>query len=243
MGQDTPEKKQENSFSSLLYNIVLPVTCLFTLPKLLQKYVEIAEKDASKIGLVIALAFPIVFFIYHFAKERKASFLAIIGFLGILITGIIGILELPREYVAYERAAIPLLFALAVIVTNFTKSPLIKKLFYNPKMFNTEKIDALISENHTEKGFKSALRNTSYMIAGSFVFSSICNYLITNRYMSDLSLTYNEALAKVKLMSLAVTIVPLLIIMMAAIFYFQNQLKKHTKVENIEELYSEELKK
>ena len=150
MGQDTPEKKQENSFGSLLYNIVLPVTCLFTLPKLLQKYVEIAEKDASKIGLVIALAFPIVYFIYHFAKERKASFLAIIGFLGILITGIIGILELPREYVAYERAAIPLLFALAVIVTNFTKSPLIKKLFYNPKMFNTEKIDALISENHTE---------------------------------------------------------------------------------------------
>lgn len=60
--------------------------------------------------------------------------------------------------------------------------------------------------------------------------------------MSDLSLTYNEALAKVKLMSIAITIIPLLIIMIGAVFYFQNQLKKHTKVENIEELYSEEMK-
>ena len=71
MGQETPEKKNENSFSSLLYNIVLPVTCLFTLPKLLLKMLEISEKDASKIGLVIALAFPIVYFIYLFIKERK----------------------------------------------------------------------------------------------------------------------------------------------------------------------------
>ncbi|MBR6043444.1 MAG: hypothetical protein K6G31_10915 [Paludibacteraceae bacterium] len=242
MGQETPEKKNENSFSSLLYNIVLPVTCLFTLPKLLLKMLEISEKDASKIGLVIALAFPIVYFIYLFIKERKTSFLAIVGFLGILVTGIIGIMELPREYVAYERAAIPLLFAIAVIITNYTKTPLIKKIFYNPKMFNTEKIDALISEHHTEEDFKGTLKNTSFMIAGSFVLSSICNYLITNHYMSDLSLTYNEALAKVKLMSIAITIIPLLIIMIGAVFYFQNQLKKHTKVENIEELYSEEMK-
>lgn len=242
MGQENPEKKQESSFSSMLYNIILPITCLLTLPKLLLKVVEITEKDASKIGLIIALAFPVAYFIVHFVKEKKTSFLAVVGFLGILITGLIGLLELPREYVAYERATIPLLFAIAIVATNYSKTPLIKKFFYNPKMFDIEKIDTLISENHTEKDLEKTLKNTSYMLAGSFVFSSICNYLITNHYMSDLSLTYNEALAKVKLMSLAITIIPLLIIMMAAVFYFQKKLKEHTKVENIEDLYSSELK-
>lgn len=239
MEKETPSQK-ENSLNSLLCNIVVPVVCLMYLPKLLTNHTDFGEDLSQKIGLVVALIFPISYFLYHFIKTKKTSFISIVGFIGILVTGVIGLLKLPAEYVAYERATVPLLFAIAILATNLSKTPLIKKFFYNPMLFNTEKIDKLLEERGTEKDFNKTLKNTSYMLAASFLFSSICNFFVTRHYMTDDNFT--ESLGRVKIMSLVITIVPLLAIMVGAILYFQKRLKEHTGVENTEDLYSEELK-
>lgn len=242
-GNTTPTPKKGGQMNSMIYNIGVPILCLFQLPKLLVKFGGLEQGFSNKLGLVIALAFPAGYFIYHLAKEKKTSMMAVVGFLGILVTGLIGLLELPREYVAYERAAVPLVFALAILGSNFTKSPLVKKLFYNPMMFNTEKIEQLLKKNNTEKDFEGTLTKTSFILAGSFLFSSICNYFITQHYMLDESLSFNDAYAKVKLMSIAITIVPLMIFMVGAIFFFQKQLVKHTGVADSEELYADSITK
>ena len=59
----------------------------------------------EKAGLAIALAFPVLYFVYDWIQRRKVNAISILGFAGILVMGLIGLLELPREYVAYERAA------------------------------------------------------------------------------------------------------------------------------------------
>ncbi|MBQ0028958.1 MAG: hypothetical protein MJZ24_05125 [Paludibacteraceae bacterium] len=234
-------EKPKGSMKSLLFNIILPVLCLFQLPKLITAATGLERADAGKYGLIIALAFPVGFFLYHFIKERKTSLLAVVGFFGILVTGLIGLLELPREYVAYERAAVPLMIGLVLVLSNFGKNPLVKKMFYNPMMFNTEKIDQLITEKGNQEPFMKTLRNTSFMIAASFVLSSIVNYFVTQHYMGIIE-DYNEALGKVKLISLAVIFIPSMIVMIVALMYFMNQLKKLTGVSDSEELYAEQMK-
>lgn len=238
---DTTQNKK-GSLNNLIYNIILPLLCLFQLPKLIDKWTTLDIKEAGKLGLVIALAFPIIYFIYYYVKEKKTSFMSIIGIIGILFTGLVGLLELPREYIAIERATIPLIFALVIIVSNFTSNPIVKKMLHNSSIFNTEKIDTLIKENGTENDFEKTLNLSSYMFAGTFLFSSICNYFITQHYMMDLSMEFTDAYAKVKTMSMAITIVPLLIMSVAIFFFYQKRLVKHTGVQNAEELYSDELK-
>ena len=233
-------QQNESSAKSLLFNILIPILSLFQLHKLLEA-AGMPPSAATKTGLVIALAFPAGYFIYHLAKYRKSSMLAVVGFLGILITGLIGLLELPRQYVAIERAAVPLIIGAAIVLSNHTSAPLVDKLFYNPMVFNTTKIDTLAAANGKATDLKKALRNTSYMLAGSFIISAVCNYLITSHYMQDLSLPYTEALGKVKMISLAVVTIPCLVVMIAALLYFTNRLKKITGVADSDELYSQQL--
>lgn len=236
------KQKKEGTLGNLLYNIGIPVSLLFLLPKLLEKWTELAPKEAGKVSLVAALAFPIAYFLYHYIKEKRKSVMAIVGAIGVLFTGLVGIMELPREYIAIERAAIPLIFALVIIASNYTKSPIVKKMLHNPMVFNTEKIDALIAENKAEKEFEETQKHTSYILACTFLLSSTCNYFITRHYMADLTMPFTEAYAKVKTMSIFITIAPLLLMTVAAIFFYQKRLVKHTGVKDAEKLYADELK-
>ena len=42
--------------------------------------------------LIIALLFPIIYFLNDFIKNSKTNFISILGFVNILLTGLIGIL-------------------------------------------------------------------------------------------------------------------------------------------------------
>jgi len=80
-------------------------------------------------ALVVALAFP-----------KKVGLMPSIGFISTLLTGGIGVLQLPKEYIAIKEALIPLGFGLAVLLSTLTKTPLIKTFIYNDIFMETEKV-------------------------------------------------------------------------------------------------------
>ena len=231
--QKAPAGKKENMLVNLLFNIVIPVI-------LLSKFAK-PDYLGEKAGLAIALAFPVLYFVYDWIQRRKVNAISILGFAGILVMGLIGLLELPREYVAYERAAVPLLIGLAVLISTKTSKPLIKKLIYNKEMLDTDRIDAELSKKGKTEEFDHILLISSYLVAASFVLSSVLNYLLTQHFMMDMTVDYNTALAKVISWSFPIIAVPCTVVMMAALWYIFKRLTIYTGLE-MEELFAEQLR-
>ncbi len=232
--QTTQPNKQSSMWISLLFNIAIPFF-------ILSKFAN-AQYLGEVRGLLIALAFPAGYFVYEWVTRHKVSFIAILGFAGLLLKGAIGLLNLPREYVAYERFAVPALIGLAVLISTWTKWPLVNKMLYNRQVLDVDHIDAKVQERGEQKAFQKMFRNTSFLLAGSFFFSAVINYFVTSHLMGDLSISYPEALANVIKWSLLIVTVPLMIIMVFIIFYLFRSLSRITG-EEMEQLYSPALRK
>ena len=84
---------------SLLINVILPTIIMTRFS---------GEDELGAVpALLVALAFPFVYAIYEMAKSKKVGWMPIIGLVSILISGGIGLLKLPAEWVAVKEAMIP----------------------------------------------------------------------------------------------------------------------------------------
>ena len=224
--------KQESLLFNLLLNIIIPVVILSKFAK--EEY--LGEKE----GLCIAIAFPVAYFIYDWIKRKKINAISILGFAGILIMGAIGLLELPREYVAIERASVPVVIAIAVIISDKMEAPLVKKLLMNDQILNTEKIENALKENGKEKELNNIMSKSSYVLALTFLLSGVANYFLTQHFMSDESVAYNEALASVIKWSFPIIAIPSTIVLMVALWIILKKMEKLTGIE-MDNLFSDEM--
>ena len=72
------------------------------------------------------------------------------------------------EYIAIKEAAIPLVIAVIVLITNFTKKPLVKILLLNDDVIDMEKLNKSLDE-----------QDQSYHIRGTYESiseESSCNH-------------------------------------------------------------------
>ena len=119
--------------------------------------------------LLIALAFPIAYFFYDYFKRQKYNFLSILGLISVLLTGGIGILNIPTEWFAVKEAAIPALIGIAVVISLKTPYPLIRTLLYSPEIMDVEKVQAALEQNDSVAAFEKLLEKCTWMLAGSFL--------------------------------------------------------------------------
>lgn len=172
-------------------------------------------------ALLIALSFPLLWGLYELIKYRKFNFIALLGLISVLLTGTVGLLKLDPEWLAIKEAAIPGIIGLAVLISTFTPYPLIKTLLYNPKIMNVEKIKEKLEEAGTTERFEKNLQNATYLLSGTFLFSSVMNYILAKWIVTSPagSAAFNEELGQMTLMSYPVIAIPSMI-MMLAIFYY-----------------------
>lgn len=172
-------------------------------------------------ALLIALSFPLLWGLYELIKYRKFNFIALLGLISVLLTGTVGLLKLDPEWLAIKEAAIPGIIGLAVLISTFTPYPLIKTLLYNPKIMNVEKIKEKLEEAGTTERFEKHLQNATYLLSGTFLFSSVMNYILAKWIVTSPagSAAFNEELGQMTLMSYPVIAIPSMI-MMLAIFYY-----------------------
>jgi intracellular septation protein A len=231
---ESAQKKKENSLLNIICNILIPIVVLSKFAK--------PDYLGDKWGLVVALAFPTIYFLYDFLSRKKINVISIIGFCGILIMGAIGLLELPREYVAYERAGLPAAIAIAVLVSAWMKKPLLKKMLYNKELMDTERIDALLQEKGKMYDFDKMMNVSSYLLAASFVLSAVLNYFLTQHIMADMSMTYPVALSSVIKWSIPIIAVPCCIVMGGVMWYMFKVLERITGLK-MEEMFIDDKNK
>lgn len=223
----SPQK--ENPFISLIFNIVLPVIILSKFSKFAEKYFPDVELSPA-VGLIIALAFPVCYFIYEYVKTRKTSFIAILGFVSIFLTGIIGVFEFPSEWIAYKEASVPFIIGIAILISLKTPYPLVKKLLYNEEFIDVEKVEKILEEKNAKEQFEKVLTNSTYLLACSFLVSTILNFALAKYLIHSPSGTeaFNQELSKMTSLSYFVIALPSTIVMMGALYYLIRSVKKIT---------------
>jgi hypothetical protein len=217
--------KKENILVNLLLNIVIPTL-------ILSKFSGEADLGV-KWAIVVALAFPISYGLWDIRRSGKFNLFSALGILSIALTGGMALLKLPPEYIIIKEATIPALFAIITLLSLKTRYPLVKTFLYNDKIMQVDKVANALSEHGAEQEFEYALTKASYLIALSFVLSSILNYILAKILLVSPPGTeaFNAELGKMNALSFPVIAVPATIVMMFALFYLFKKIKHLTQLE------------
>tara|TARA_B100001059_G_C17478405_1_gene400485 strand:- start:11 stop:631 length:621 start_codon:yes stop_codon:yes gene_type:complete len=180
------------------------------------------ENDLGASGaLIAALAFPLAWGLFELIKYRKFNFIALLGLVSVLLTGGIGLFELDTKWLAIKEAAIPSIIGIAVLISTFTPYPLVKALLLNPEVMDVEKIHLKLKEHNSTNIFEKRLVTATYLIAGSFAFSAVMNYILAKWLVISPAGTpeFNEELGQLTLYSYPMIALPSMV-MMIGIFYY-----------------------
>ena len=214
------DQQKQNPFVDLIVSIVLPSVVLMKFS---------GEDNLGPVmGLIVALAFPLGWGLYELIVHKKRNFVALLGLISVLLTGGIGLMKLDNQWLAIKEAAIPALIGIGVVISTYTKYPLVKTLLFNPKILHVDKINEKLEEKNNKVQFDKQLLSTNYLLAGTFLFSSIMNYILAKWIVVSPSGTeaFNEELGKMTLMSYPMIAIPSMIMMLGVFYYLWKTINK-----------------
>ncbi len=217
--------RQENVLLSLAINIAIPAVVLM----------KFSGEDALGPvgGLVVALAFPLAYGVTDFARRRQWNFVSVLGFISVLLTGGIGLLQLDPKWIAVKEAAVPGLIGLAVIGSLKTRFPIVRSLLYNEKIIRVDQVEAALAANGNRGAFDRTLVAASWMLAGSFFVSSILNFVLAKILVKSPAGTveFNAELGRMTALSYPVIVVPSMLIMVATLVYLFKSIRRLTQLD------------
>jgi hypothetical protein len=108
-----------------------------------------------------------------------------------------------------------------VLISTRTRYPLIRTLLYNPKIMRVEHIRQRLAEHGHEQRFEARLQWATYLLSGTFFFSSVMNYILAKWIVTSPagSAAFNEELGRLTLLSYPMIAIPSMV-MMVGIMYF-----------------------
>jgi len=228
--------KPENLLVNLVCNVALPAVIMAQLSK--------ENRLGPAWGLVVALAFPLGYGIYDFVVRKKTNLLSVLGFVGVLLSGVLGLLKLDGRWFAIKDAAIPTLIGILLLISMRTREPLVKTLFFNESVMDVPRVEAALRERGAEAGFAALLRQCTVLVSLAFFASAALAYVLARWLLKSPGGTaeFNAELAKMHWLSWPVIVGPSMAMMMVALWRLFGGLKKLTGL-TIEEVFRPEPKK
>tara|TARA_Y100001960_G_C14780989_1_gene886716 strand:+ start:497 stop:1192 length:696 start_codon:yes stop_codon:yes gene_type:complete len=217
--------KKSNPLFEILFNVFVPS---FILMKFSGE-----EHLGTVMALVVALAFPVAYGGMELIRNKKFNFIAALGFVSVLLTGGIGLLELDTRWLALKEALIPGLIGLAVLGSTFTRYPFMQKMILNDTVLNLPLIKERLEENGKSQAFERCLMTSNYLFASTFAFSSAMNYFLATWIVTSPAGTaeFNEELGKLTLYSYPIIAIPSMLMMFGIFYYVWRQIRAMTSLE------------
>ncbi|HDU8598692.1 TPA: MFS transporter [Vibrio alginolyticus] len=217
--------KKPNPLFEILFNVFIPSFILMKFSG--------DEHLGTAMALVVALLFPIIYGGMDLVRNKKFNFISALGFISVLLTGGIGLLELDTRWLALKEALIPGLIGLAVLGSTFTRYPLMQKLILNDTVLNLALINQRLKENDKTDAFERCLMSSNYLFASTFAFSSAMNYFLATWIVTSPSGTaaFNEELGKMTLYSYPMIAIPSMLMMFGIFYYIWRQVRAMTSLE------------
>ncbi|MGR5093286.1 VC0807 family protein [Vibrio maritimus] len=217
--------KKSNPLFEILFNVFIPSFILMKFSG--------DEHLGTAMALVVALLFPVVYGGMDLIRNKKFNFIAALGFISVLLTGGIGLLELDTRWLALKEALIPGLIGLAVLGSTFTRYPFMQKMILNDTVLNLELITERLQERGKTRAFDRCLMSSNYLFASTFAFSSAMNYFLATWIVTSPAGTaaFNEELGKLTLYSYPIIAIPSMLMMMGIFYYVWRQIRGMTSLE------------
>lgn len=222
----TAAPKRENVWMNIGLNVLVPSL-------LMTKGKDWLGLENPAWLLVIALAFPISYGIYDLVTRKKYNFFSVLGFVSILISGGVGLMELDKGWIAVKEAAIPALFAVAVLASLWTPFPLVRTFLYSPEIFDVPKIEAALKARQTETAFERLMVRCTLLLVGSFMLSAVLNFALAKYFIRSETGTdaFVQEMGRMTAWSWPVITIPSMAVMMVAFFQLVGGIKRHTGYE------------
>ena len=181
-------------------------------------------------ALLLGLAFPLGWGLWDGWRRRRLSWMAVLGVVSTLLTGGIGLLALDAKWLAVKEAAVPSLIGLVILGSTWTRNPLIRMLVFNAQLFDVERVNQGLQSKGTTEQFDQRLRQSTAMLAGTFFFSAVANYVLTRWVVTSPAGTeaFNQELGRLTLLSYPIIAIPSMLMMMALLYWLARQAKALT---------------
>lgn len=217
--------KKSNPLFEILFNVFIPSLILMKFSG--------EEHLGTAMALIVALAFPIAYGLMDLIRNKKFNFISALGFVSVLLTGGIGLLELDTRWLALKEALIPGLIGLAVLGSTFTRYPFMQKMILNDTVLNLSLIKERLNENGKTAAFERCLMSSNYLFASTFAFSSAMNYFLATWIVTSPAGTpeFNEELGKLTLYSYPIIAIPSMLMMFGIFYYVWRQIRAMTSLE------------
>ncbi len=184
-------------------------------------------------ALILAVSIPLAYAIWDFIKVRRLSFIAVLGFCNVLLTGGLGLAKVDGIWFAVKEASVPSVLGFVLLWTARSENPLVKTFLYNDKFLNIPAVESALEERKNKIQFNKLLSVTTLFLACSFFLSGLLNFILAILILKSPSGTvqFNEELGKMNILSYPVIVLPNIIMMMFALWYLTSGLKKLTGLE------------
>lgn len=236
MTDQKPEEKaghKNRPVVDMLISIVIPSVILM----------KFSGDDALGVtaALILALSFPLCWGALELLKHDRFNFFALLGLVSVGLTGGIGLLQLDQQWLAVKEAAIPGLIGIAVLASTWTRYPLIRTLLFNPSIINVARVEQKLEETRTSDLFEIRMQKATYLLSGTFFFSSLVNYMLASWIVTSPtgSAAFNEELGRLTLLSYPMIALPATLMMMAILYYIWRTVHGMTGLSMEELLVSE----
>jgi hypothetical protein len=214
------QTKKSNPLLELLINIVIPSVILMKFS---------GEQNLGVVGgLLVALAFPLVWGSVELLGRRKLNWFSVLGLVSILLTGGIGLLQLDTQWLAVKEAAIPGLIGLAVLFSARTRFPLVKTLLFSPALIDVTRVQQHLESRGTSRDFEARLLRANHLLGGTFFFSAAMNYFLATWIVTSPagSEAFNAELGRLTLLSYPMIALPSMLMMMAVLYYLARSMRE-----------------
>jgi hypothetical protein len=226
----TAKSKKPNPLIELAITIVVPAVILMKLSG--------EQRLGTVNALLLALAFPLAWGLWQAVVSRKISWMSVLGVVSTLLTGGIGLLALDARWLAVKEAAVPGLIGLVILASTWTRSPLIRMLVFNASLFDLDRVNKALNDKNNHTAFEQRLRTGTVLLAGTFFFSAVANYVLARYVVNSPAGTqaFNEELGRLTLLSYPVIALPSMAMMMGLMFWLAHGAKKLTGLDLAEML-------
>ncbi|MBK6637489.1 MAG: MFS transporter [Rhodocyclaceae bacterium] len=216
------ERAKANPLIELLITLIVPSLILMKL--------SAPENLGSAAALVLALSFPLSWGLFEFWTRRKLNVFAALGVVSTLLTGGIGLLALDTQWLAVKEAAIPGLIGLAVLGSTYTRYPLVQTLLLNPAIIDAALLQSKLEDHGATKVFETRLLRATWMLSGTFFFSSVMNYVLATTIVVSPAGTaaFNEELGRLTLVSYPFIALPSMAMMGLVMYYLSRSTRELT---------------
>ncbi|MBA4175465.1 MAG: MFS transporter [Leptothrix sp. (in: Bacteria)] len=211
-------------------NPLLEIGITVLLPAFILMKLSSPERLGTLGALMLALSFPLAWGVWDGIRRRRLNWLSVLGVVSTLLTGGIGLLALDAQWLAVKEAAVPGLIGIAVLASTWTRSPLIRVLVFNAQLFDVDKVHRALEARRNTVPFELRLRTGTVLLAGTFFFSAVANYVLARIIVDAPAGTeaFNEQLGELTLLSYPVIAVPSMLMMMALMFWLARGAKTLT---------------